>query len=152
MFLSTVEKQVDIKRRILLPQDFRAAAAGAFDGVYCFPSFEGDCLEGGGQAFFDAYLSMIDELPFGDPTRSAIETSVLGGMVKLAFDTAGRITLPDALCEEMKLTNWVCLVGLRTRFQIWPREAFKAHRALQRDLAREGLHTLRAQQRGGTPI
>ncbi len=148
MFLSTVEKQLDAKRRIVLPQDFRAAAAGTFDGVYCFASFEGECLEGGGQAFFDTYLNLIDELPFGDPTRSAMETSVLGGMVKLAFDTAGRITLPETLCEEFGLTDWVALVGLRSRFQIWPREAFKTHRARQRDLAREGLHALRAQQRG----
>ncbi|MFY8209990.1 MAG: division/cell wall cluster transcriptional repressor MraZ, partial [Caulobacter sp.] len=33
------------------------------------------------------------------------------------------------------------------RFQIWSREAFQAHRAQQRDLAREGLAALRAQQR-----
>ena len=149
MFLSTVEKQVDAKRRIVLPQDFRAAAAGAFDGVYCFASFEGDCLEGGGQALFDTYNDLVDELPFGDPVRSAMETSVFGGMVKLAFDTAGRITLPEAMCEEFCLTDWVCLVGLRTRFQIWSREAFKTHRARQRELARDGLHILRAQQRGG---
>jgi MraZ protein len=145
VFLSTIEKQVDAKRRIVLPQDFRAAAAGAFDGVYCFPSFEGDCLEGGGQAFFDAYLNMIDELPFGNPTRSAIETSVLGGMVKLAFDPAGRIVLPDGL-PGMGIDDFVSLVGLRDRFQIWPREAFKTHRARQRELAREGLYALRAQQ------
>lgn len=145
MFLSTVEKQVDKKRRIVLPQDFRAAAAGAFDGVYCFPSFENECLEGGGQAFFDAYLTMIDELPFGNQTRSAIETAVLGGMVELAFDPAGRILLPDGI-EGMGVDDFVSLVGLRDRFQIWPREAFKIHRARQRELAREGLYALRAQQ------
>jgi MraZ protein len=33
------------------------------------------------------------------------------------------------------------------RFQIWSREAFQAHRATQRDLAKEGLAALRAQQR-----
>jgi MraZ protein len=147
MFLSTFEKQLDAKRRIVVPQEFRALAAGPFDGVFCFPSIEADCIEGGGKALFDRYNGVIEELEFGDPLRSALETSVLGGMAKLSFDTAGRITLPEALCDMFGLTDWVAVVGLGDRFQIWQREAFQAHRAAQREAAREGLATLRAQQR-----
>ena len=147
MFLSTFEKQLDAKRRLVVPQDFRALAAGPFEGVFCFPSIEADCIEGGGKALFDRYMGVIEELDFGDPLRSALETSVLGGMAKLSFDTAGRITLPENLCEMFGLTDWVVIVGLGDRFQIWEREAFNAHRAAQRDLARQGLAELRAQQR-----
>ena len=147
MFLSTFEKQVDAKRRIVVPQEFRALVSGPFDGIVCFPSIEADCVEGGGKALFDRYLSLIEEMPFGDPTRSAIELSVLGGQAKISFDTAGRITLPEQLCDQFGLTDWVVLVGLGDRFQIWEREAFQAHRAAQRELAREGLAQLRAQQR-----
>lgn len=147
MFLSTFEKQVDAKRRIVVPQEFRALVSGPFDGIVCFPSIEADCVEGGGKALFDRYLSLIEEMPFGDPTRSAIELSVLGGQAKMNFDTAGRITLPEQLCDQFGLTDWVVLVGLGDRFQIWEREAFQAHRAAQRELARDGLAQLRAQQR-----
>ncbi len=150
VFHSTFEKQLDAKRRLLVPQEFRAAAAGPFDGVFCFPSIEHDCIEGGGQALFDTYLGVIDELPFGDPLRTALETSVLGGMSRLAYDTAGRITLPEGLCEAFGLTDWVALVGMGERFQIWPRAAWRAHRETQLKLAREGLPALRAQQRGLT--
>jgi MraZ protein len=121
--------------------------SGPFDGIVCFPSIEADCVEGGGRALFDRYLSLIDEMPFGDPTRSAIELSVLGGQAKMSFDTAGRITLPEQLCDQFGLTDWVVLVGLGDRFQIWEREAFQSHRAAQRELARDGLAALRAQQR-----
>ena len=147
MFLSTIERQLDSKRRIVLPVDFRAAAAGPFDGVFCFPSIEADCLEGSGQALFETYSTLIDELPFGDPLRSALETAVLGGMSRLSYDTAGRITLPEALCEACGLTDWVSVVGLGDRFQIWSRDAFAAHRERQRIVAREGLLAYRAQQR-----
>jgi MraZ protein len=147
VFLSTFEKQLDSKRRIVVPQDFRAAAAGPFDGVFCFPSIEADCLEGGGKALFDRYAELVDELPFGDPLRSALETSVFGGMNTLSFDTAGRITLPEALCDQFGLTDWVAVVGMRDRFQIWRRDAFHAHREAQRQAAREGLAALRNQQR-----
>ena len=54
-------------------------------------------------------------------------------MAKLAFDTAGRITLPETLCEQFGLTDWVVVVGLGDRFQIWERDAFQAHRAAQRE-------------------
>lgn len=147
MFLSTFEKQLDSKRRIVVPQEFRAAVSGPFDGIFCFPSIEADCLEAGGKALFDRYQAVIEEMPFGDPTRTALETSILGGMARLTFDTAGRITLPDHLCEMFGLTDSVAVVGMGERFQIWSREAFQAHRAQQRDLAREGLAALRAQQR-----
>jgi MraZ protein len=147
MFLSTFEKQLDAKRRLVVPQDFRALVSGPFDGVFCFPSIEADCIEGGGKALFDRYLGVIEELDFGDPLRTALETSALGGMARLSFDTAGRITLPESLCEMFGLSDWVVIVGLGERFQIWEREAFQAHRAAQRELAREGLAQLRAQQR-----
>jgi len=147
MFLSTFEKQLDAKRRIVVPQEFRALVSGPFDGVFCFSSIEADCIEGGGKALFDRYAGVIEELEFGDPLRTALETSLLGGMAKLSFDTAGRITLPETLCEMFGLTDWVVVVGLGDRFQIWNREAFQAHRAAQRELAREGLAQMRAQQR-----
>jgi len=146
VFLSTFEKQLDGKRRIVAPQEFRAAVA-PFTEVICFPSIEADCLEGGGQKLFEQYQALIAELAFGDPLRSALETSILGGVHHLSFDTAGRITLPEALCEEFGLKDWVAVVGLGERFQIWDREAFRAHRAGQRLAAREGLAALRNQQR-----
>lgn len=147
VFLSTFEKQLDAKRRIVVPLEFRAQTAGPFDGVFCFPSIEADCIEGGGKALFDRYTALIEELEFGDPIRSALEQSVFGGMAQLAFDTAGRITLPELLCDQFGLKLDVVLVGLGDRFQIWEREAFQAHRAAQREIAREGLAAMRTQQR-----
>lgn len=147
MFLSTFEKQLDAKRRIVVPQEFRAQAAGPFDGIFCFPSVEADCIEAGGKALFDQYCAMVDELAFGDELRTALETTIFGGMSQLAFDTAGRITLPETLCERFGLTDWVAVVGLRDRFQIWERGAFSAHRAAQRDAARAGLARMRTLQR-----
>ena len=147
VFLSTFEKQLDAKRRIVVPQDFRALVSGPFDGVFCFPSIEADCIEGGGKVLFDRYVATIDEFPFGDSVRSALELSVYGGMAKLSFDTAGRITLPETLCDQFGIDDWVVVVGLGDRFQIWGREAFQAHRQSQRLVAREGLADYRARQR-----
>ena len=146
MFISTFEKQLDAKRRIVAPQDYRASVA-PFDGLFCFPSIEADCIEGGGKDLFDEYAALIDEFPLGDPARLALETCVMGGMVQLSFDTAGRITLPESLCDMFGITDWVTVVGLRKRFQIWPREAYRARYPDLRQVAQAGL-LRRASQRG----
>ena len=49
----------------------------------------------------------------------------MGGMVQLGFDTAGRITLPESFCDQFGLADWVVLVGMRDRFQIWSRDAYR---------------------------
>ncbi|HEY1427027.1 MAG TPA: division/cell wall cluster transcriptional repressor MraZ [Caulobacteraceae bacterium] len=145
MFISTFEKQLDAKRRIVAPVEYRTAVA-PFDGLFCFPSIEAECVEGGGKALFDSYAKLIDEYPFGDPDRTALETSIMGGMSQLSFDTAGRITLPESLCEMFGITDWVTLVGLGDRFQIWSREAFRERLRQQREAARSALLT-RARRR-----
>lgn len=147
VFLSTFEKPLDAKRRLVVPVEFRAAVAGPFDGVYCFPSIEADCIEGGGRALFDRHETLIGELEVGDPLRYALEFSIRGGMAQLSFDAAGRVTLPENLCEMFGLTDRVVVVGLGDRFQVWSPAAFQAQRTAQLQVAREGLAAMRAQQR-----
>jgi MraZ protein len=147
VFYSTFEKPLDAKRRIVVPADFRTAAAGPFDGVFCFPSVEADCIEGGGKALFDRNEALINEFDVGDPLRYSLEFTLRGGMAQLAFDTAGRVTLPENLCEMFGLTDWVVVVGLGERFQIWARDAFHAERPGHRTAAREGLRARAALRR-----
>ncbi len=147
MFLGTIERQLDSKRRIVLPAEFRASV-GPLEGLFCFSGFEFDCLEGGGPDLLKRYDTLIDELPFGDPLRTALETNVRGGFARLSWDPAGRVTLPEPLCDQFGLTDWVSVVGLGERFQIWSKAAYAAHREGQRLAARDGLAALRLSQRG----
>ena len=147
MFLSTFEKPLDAKRRLVVPVEFRALVTGPFDGIFCFPSIEADCIEGGGKSLFDRYEALIGELEVGDPLRYALEFSIRGGMAQLSFDTAGRVTLPETLCDMFGLTDRAVIVGLGDRFQVWSPDAFHAQRLAQAKVAREGLAAMRAQQR-----
>lgn len=139
VFLSTYEKQLDAKRRLLIPGDFRTAANGAEHGIFLFPSIEADCLEAGGDHLFAVYNEVIQSLPFGSEERSALEWQVMGEQVRLSFDSGGRITLPDHLCIEAELSGDVVIVGLNDRFQIWAKDKWLARRAEQRRLAKAGL-------------
>ena len=137
MFLSSHEKQLDAKRRLLVPQDFRAAAllphdgVEPFEGLYCFAAIDAQCIECGGAAFFATYRDVINEYPRLSPTRKALEHRFYGAMQRLSFDTAGRITLPEKLCQSFGLSGDVLLTGLGDSFQIWEPRAYEAYAAEQ---------------------
>ena len=147
MFLSTFEKQLDAKRRIVVPQDYRAALSGPGDGLFVFPSIRSKCIEGGGQALFDRYAKMADDLEFGDELRDSIERNVFGKMQQLQFDPAGRITLPEAFCNRFGMRDWVAVVGMRDRFEIWERDAYHAIEEPDLQFAKTGLASMRNAQR-----
>jgi len=137
VFLSTHEKQLDAKRRLLVPQDFRAAAltpvegAEVFDGLYAFALKTLGCVECGGPEFFMHYKNIVEAHPFASPKRRLLERHIFGDMSRLGFDTAGRVTLPENLCEPCGLKDGVVLVGLYDRFQIWNPDAYAAYQAQQ---------------------
>ncbi len=142
MFLSSHEKQLDAKRRLLVPQDFRAAALQAldgpndpvppFEGLYCFAAIDAQCIECGGAAFFATYRDEINQYSKLSATRKALEHRFYAAMQRLNFDTAGRITLPEKLCQKFGLTSDVLLTGLGDSFQIWEPSAYEAY-AVEQD-------------------
>jgi MraZ protein len=146
LFRQTYEKQLDGKRRLLIPQDYRTSDNGAETGVFLFPSIEADCLEAGGDKLFATFVDMIQSLPFGSAERSALEWQIMGEQTRLAFDAGGRITLPETLCAEAGLGDDVVIVGLGDRFQIWSKDAHAARRAEQRALVRTSMAQIGAQK------
>ena len=133
VFLSSYEKQLDVKRRLIVPSDYRVAALAThdgvepFEGVYCIAAINAACLECGGAAFFATYRDVISEYPKLSPTRAAMERRFYASMHRLGFDTAGRITLPEKLCDQFGLSGDVVIAGLGDSFQIWQPSAYAAH-------------------------
>ncbi len=145
VFLSTHEKQLDSKRRLLVPSDFRATAlqpydgVDAFEGVYCLAAINAACLECGGAAFFATCRDVIEEYPKMSPTRTAMHKHFYASMHRLSFDTAGRVTLPEHLCEKFKLSADVVIAGMGDSFQIWEPAAYAVYAAEQDKLVAEAF-------------
>ena len=137
MFLSTYEKQLDGKRRLLIPQEYRTAQNGAEAGVVCLLSITSDCLEAGGDKLMAEYIARIEALPFGSEARTALEEAFYAGQRQLTYDGGGRITLPESLCEEAGLGEDVIIAGMGSRFQIWDRARWLARKPASRGLARK---------------
>lgn len=135
VFLGTYEKQLDGKRRLLIPQEFRTADNGAEHGVFCFLAIGADCLEAGGDKLMAEYVARIEALPFGSAERDALEESFYAAQRPLAYDGGGRITLPESLCEDAGLGDDVVITGMGARFRIWDRARWNERRAGSRALA-----------------
>jgi len=136
VFLSTYEKPLDAKRRLQVPSDYREAArfigqtqsgTDTGEGLYVFAALDFDCLELGGERLFSRYQDLIEKLDFGAHQRRLLEHAIYGGMMRLGFDSGGRITLPDEICRRFGFDSRVVLVGLGDRFQIWRPSAYETH-------------------------
>ena len=92
------------------------------------------------------YDEKMSGIFFGELGIPAPDINLDVGSGSHAVQTANLLAKFEPVCESEK-PDWVVVVGLGDRFQIWNRDAFQAHRAAQREVAREGLATLRAQQR-----
>ena len=130
-FMSTVMGSLDSKGRVCIPATFRQVlAAQNTAGVYVYPSFFENTLEGFGQVAVDglnARLSALD--PFLSPAHDDTARAIIARTQLLPTDEGGRVRLPDAMIAHAGLKDRVAFVGLSQKFQIWDADAFAAAEA-----------------------
>lgn len=145
LFLSTFEKKIDKKGRVLVPAQFRAVLANQnFSGIVAYNSFINPCIEACGMGRIEKISERIETLdPFSEE-RDAFATTILGGSVQLSFDGEGRVILPEGLIAEAGLKDMAMFIGKGETFEIWEPESFKAYADQSRKLAKEKRLQLRA--------
>lgn len=118
-FLGTHVNKVDGKGRVAVPADFRRALEGdPVKGFFCLPSLKGAFLECGGGDFVSKLKSWIEPLPFYSDDRELLEEHLLGAMRPLAFDTEGRVVLPESFREHARLVDQARFIGRGENFII----------------------------------
>ena len=142
LFLSTFVNKVDRKGRVSVPASFRAALTGqSFAGIVAFRSFKTAAIEASGIDRIEEMSARLDALDqFSEDNESL--ASIFADAQQLAFDSEGRIVLPQALAEHAGITESAAFVGLGRTFQIWEPEAHKAHQAELRERAKRQGTTL----------
>ncbi|MGC6471964.1 MAG: division/cell wall cluster transcriptional repressor MraZ [Parvibaculales bacterium] len=144
-FLSTVTSKIDSKGRVSVPAAFRAVAgAQGFNGIYLYPSFTENAIEGGGQALMDNVSRMLAQLdPYTDES-DALSTALFADSHQMAFDGDGRISIPEMLLDHAGIEKGLTFVGLGAKFQIWNPDKFVLHREAAREKARQHRGLLRS--------
>lgn len=144
LFLATHINKLDKKGRVSVPAAWRAALTGPeFAGVVLSPSHKNPCLDGFAIDRVKQLASAMDDYAFYSDDQAALATTLFGSAHPLAFDADGRITLPDALTQHMKITDTIAFIGLGQFFQLWEPGALTAHQAAQRTRVQQHNLTLK---------
>ncbi len=148
-FISTYENKVDRKGRVSVPAAFRAALASEqFQGIIAYQSLIEPAIEGIGRAMLDELnrRRLDQSLDGGDFAQTLIGRSddglvetIMSISHELAFDSEGRIILPQRLCEHAGIEDRATFVGRGSRFQIWSPERHAARQAAELDALRARL-------------
>jgi MraZ protein len=123
MLLGEYEHTLDEKNRLTLPAKFRTALAG---GVVLTRGLD-SCIEAYPSADWQQLVAsrLAGLNPLSHETR-VLERFYYTGAIEAQPDKQGRVMLPATLIEHAKLGREVAVVGMRGRFEIWDRAAWRA--------------------------
>jgi len=150
MFMSTISAKIDAKGRVSVPSAFRAVVTAQGrdpqgpHGIFVYPSFTVDAVEGGGSALMENINTMVERLDLFTEERDALAASLFGDSHQLTFDADGRVSLPEALLAHAHISGQMCFVGLGEKFQIWEPERYAVYRDQARKKAMENRSLLRS--------
>ena len=141
LFLSTYINKVDNKGRV--PSSFRSLLNEDFPGVILYESISNVCIEACSLDRIKKLSDSIDELdPYSDE-RDAFSSVILGGSIKLPFDSEGRILLPESLLKFAGLDDQACFVGKGNTFEIWNPKKYEQHYMHAKEVAQKNRTLLR---------
>jgi len=126
-FRSQYTNRIDAKGRISVPSSFRAVIAeGGWAGICCLRSPTDRAIDAYSQERLDKLTDMIEQHdPMSEKYRH-LNIALNGGSWEIAFDSEGRIVLPEELLHHARITEQATFVGLGPYFQIWEPESYAA--------------------------
>ena len=118
MFMSTISGKIDAKGRVSVPYVFRsaisaqngAAQSGASQGIFVYPSFTENAIEGGGHTLMNDIGAMVERLNLFAEERDALAASLFDDSHHLNFDADGRVSL-TAHCWRMPVSKKSCVLS-----------------------------------------
>lgn len=138
LFLSTIINKKDKKGRVSVPAAFRVALnEESFSGVVLFRSLNLKALEGSGFARLKQLSESLDQYDLFSPSHNDLADCLFADAQLLAFDSEGRIMIPEPLLEYAGIRDQIAFVGRGATFQLWEPTAFQAHQESARQRLRE---------------
>ncbi|HYM30551.1 MAG TPA: hypothetical protein VEU47_04590 [Candidatus Cybelea sp.] len=142
-FISTFVNKIDRKGRVSIPADFRAVLARRNSAkVLLFPALHVNAIEGAGEDYLAAIERDIEALPAFSQAQDDMRDAILPKIHWLAFDSEGRVVLPESLIAHAKLSDTAVFIGRGANFHIWNPAAVEARMS-------EARARLQAQRRNG---
>jgi len=113
LFSGMSNHAVDTKGRIILPASFRDELGESFFITRGFT----ECLQAISESQFEHLRDKIKELPADKAL--ALQYIMIAPAVKVTPNSQGRISLPQALREELVIDKEAVVIGMDDRVEIW---------------------------------
>ena len=127
IFMSNTENKIDSKGRVSIPSQFRSVLEfQGFAGVYLFPSFTSQCIDGGGQILINQISESVEKMQLFAEETDALTTALFSETYQLNYDQDGRVSLPESLMMHAGLKDRVTFAGIGQKFQMWEPSAFES--------------------------
>jgi len=125
MLIGEFTHKLDDKRRITLPSSFRDDLG---DSVVLTRGLDG-CVFIYDQDNWTDITKQLSELPFGDSDSRGLSRFLLSGAKEVEIDSAGRILVPNFLCEFAGLDTEAVFAGVGTRVELWDKAEWMSQKA-----------------------
>ena len=133
IFLSNTVNKIDSKGRVSIPSQFRSVLENqGFAGVYLYPSFTSQSIDGGGEVLINQIAESIETMKLFAEETDALATALFSETYQLNYDQDGRISLPESLINHAGLKDKVTFAGLGQKFQMWEPSAFESFKKKSR--------------------
>ena len=101
-----------------------------------------DAIEGCGMDFMEQLNARVQGIALFSETHDDLSATIFAESQPLAFDSTGRIQLPEALRAHAGITDKATFVGMGTLFQIWEPARLAGYKTAARQRVRERQPTL----------
>ena len=118
MFLGQFEHAIDEKGRMTIPARFREELG---EVAYITRAFDQN-LTVMPESVFESLADRISDLTVTDPEVRLLQNLIFSNAVRVEFDRAGRILIPQFLRDGAGLQSAAVVVGQGKRFEIWSPE------------------------------
>lgn len=143
---------MDKKGRVSVPASYRRVLAegdpdGGNESGYQFVLVYSDrgknCLEGYTIEGIEAIEEQIDEIDEFSDEREYLENWLSGQSDYIPVEASGRCVLPERIRETIDLdAGEIVFLGLGSRFQIWAKADYEAHKAALSEKFKGGTNPL----------
>lgn len=120
MFRGLSSGEIDAKRRVTIPSNFRTLMVEEANGSLVVTiDTEYKCLLLYPFPQWQVIEEKLEGLPTFQPGARRLQRLLLGHATELELDRHGRILLPQLLCDHAELEKTVILVGQGKKIEIW---------------------------------
>ena len=129
MFLGEYKHTIDEKGRMIIPACFRDLLQ---NGAYISLGFDNNLIVWPTSSF-DQILARLSNLSVTDPDTRLLRRMFFSQAVRVEFDKAGRILLPQPLREAASLRENAVITGVGETLEIWAEELWQDQEMLIQD-------------------